>query len=126
MIIRQRVFKTLIFLGTAAGVSAIVYGPDPTRLADIPNRIPEAAPYITAEAAAYPPPFEEHWQNQANPGQCQTCHKKIFDEWNGSMMSNAWRDPVWRAAFLLLARETSAHGECDAPDPPDGTPKASR
>ena len=40
------------------------------------------------------------------------------------MMSNAWRDPVWRAAFLALARATSANGECDTPAPPDGTAKA--
>src|SRR5258708_15190643 len=58
-------------------------------------------------------------------GQCQTCHQKIFDEWNGSMMSNSWRDPVWRSAFLLLARATPANGECDKPQPPHGTPKAS-
>src|SRR5205823_8005074 len=59
-----------------------------------------------------------------SPGQCQTCHQKIFDEWNGSMMSNSWRDPAWRAAFLLLSRATSANGECDTPEPPDGTLKA--
>lgn len=40
------------------------------------------------------------------------------------MMSNSWRDPAWRAAFLLLSRATSAYGECDTPQPPDGTPKA--
>ena len=40
------------------------------------------------------------------------------------MMSNAWRDPVWRAAFLALARGTSLNGECDTPEPPDGTHKA--
>src|SRR3954451_18116795 len=40
------------------------------------------------------------------------------------MMSNSWRDPVWRAAFLLLARAVSTNGECDTPTPPDGTPKA--
>jgi hypothetical protein len=42
------------------------------------------------------------------------------------MMSNSWRDPVWRAAFLLLARESSANGECDAQNPPDGTAKVNR
>jgi hypothetical protein len=41
------------------------------------------------------------------------------------MMANSWRDPIWRAAFLLLARATSANGECDTPEPPDGTPRAS-
>jgi hypothetical protein len=121
-----RIIKAVVFAGTALGVSALVYQPDRSQLADLPNRIPEAAPYITAEAAAFPPPYENQWQGDDNPGQCRNCHQKIFDEWNGSMMSNSWRDPVWRAAFLLLARETSANGECDAPNPPDGTPKADR
>ena len=91
---------------------------------DIPNRIPEAAPYLTSEAQVFPPPYEEYWATQNHPGQCANCHRKIFDEWNGSMMSNSWRDPVWRAAFLLLARAVSTNGECDTPSPPDGTPRA--
>jgi len=40
------------------------------------------------------------------------------------MMSNSWRDPVWRGAFLLLARTVSTNGECDTPSPPDGTEKS--
>ena len=95
-----------------------------TPATDLPNRIPEAAPYLTGEAQVFPPPYEEYWATQNHPGQCQNCHRKIFDEWNGSMMSNSWRDPVWRAAFLLLARAVSTNGECDTPAPPDGTPKA--
>jgi hypothetical protein len=110
---------------TALGVCGLVYAyypkADPD---DLPNRIPEAAPYVTAEARAFPPPYEERWTTDLNPGQCQNCHQKIFDQWNGSMMSNSWRDPVWRAAFLLLARATSTNGECDAPAPPDGTARA--
>jgi Big-like domain-containing protein len=123
--INLKILKGATFASTALGVGLIVYQPERSALADLPNRIPEAAPYVIAEAAAFPPPYEEHWQTQVNPGQCQNCHPKIFDEWNGSMMANAWRDPVWRAAFLLLARATSANGECDTPEPPDGTPKAS-
>src|SRR5579872_7062324 len=119
----MKALKLIVFLGTTLGVSAVVYPPD-TNLNDLPNRLPEAAPYVVSEAQAFPPPFEEHWEQQDNPGQCQNCHSKIFDEWNGSMMSNSWRDPVWRGAFLLSARETSAHGECDTPEPPDNTPKA--
>ena len=42
------------------------------------------------------------------------------------MMSNSWRDPVWRAAFLLLARAVSTNGECDTPAPPDGTRQGRR
>ena len=117
--------KVAIFVGTTLAVSAFVYEPGSGADCDLPNRIPEAAPYVTAEATVFPPPYEEKWQGQDSPGQCQTCHQRIFDEWNGSMMSNSWRDPVWRGAFLLLARATSAYGECDTPEPPDGTARAS-
>jgi hypothetical protein len=120
-----RLIKLAVMAATAAGSGALVYRqPSQSALNDIPNRIPEAAPYIVAEAKAFPPPYHEHWEREDSPGQCQTCHQKIFEEWNGSMMSNAWRDPVWRAAFLLLSRATSANGECDTPAPPDGTEKA--
>jgi hypothetical protein len=115
----------LVLLATAGAVCAAVYVPSRKKeRGELPNRIPEAAPYVTAEARVFPPPYEESWATENNPGQCRSCHQKIFDQWNGSMMSNSWRDPVWRAAFLLLARATSAHGECDTPAPPDGTPKA--
>src|SRR5213594_1306872 len=120
----MKVYKTLVFAVSVAGISAMVHQPDQDRN-DIPNRMPEAAPYNRVEAQAYPPPYEEHWAAEDNPGQCRTCHEHIFDEWNGSMMSNAWRDPAWRAAFLLLSRAVSANGECDTPQPPDGTKKAS-
>src|SRR6476469_8979232 len=117
--------KLAVLLGTLLATSALVYyQPDQSKLNDIPNRLPEAAPYVLAEAQAFPPPSHDHWEQEDSPGQCQTCHQKIFDEWNGSMMSNSWRDPVWRAAFLALARATSANGECDTPEPPDGTPRA--
>jgi len=119
-----RLIKLAIFVGTGVAAGAIVHRPDADR-ADLPNRIPEAAPYVTSEAKVFPPPYEEFWQTQNHPGQCQSCHQKIFDQWNGSMMSNAWRDPVWRAAFLLLARSVSTDGECATPTPPDGTAKAS-
>jgi hypothetical protein len=39
-------------------------------------------------------------------------------------MSNAWRDPGWRAAFLLVARQTSTAGDCESPSPPDGTARS--
>jgi hypothetical protein len=117
--------KLAALLATTLATSALVYiQPDQRKLNDIPNRLPEAAPYVLAEAQAFPPPYHDHWEQEDSPGQCQTCHQKIFDEWNGSMMSNSWRDPVWRAAFLALSRSTSAHGECDTPEPPDGTAKA--
>jgi len=113
----------VVAVSTTLGVVTLVY-PRPAANAELPNRIPEAAPYVVAEAEFFPPPFEEWWQTANHSGLCQSCHKRIFDEWNGSMMANAWRDPAWRAAFLLSARQTSTRGDCDAPAPPDGTAKA--
>src|SRR5947209_9797674 len=112
----MKAVKLVTLLITALAVSAFVYQKADTPQ-DIPNRIPEGAPYIVAEAKAFPPPYEELWQTQNHPGQCQSCHQKIFDEWNGSMMSNSWRDPVWRAAFLLLSRAVSTNGDCGTPEP---------
>ena len=117
------VIKTATIVVTAVGAIAFV-SRQKQAATDLPNRIPEAAPYLTSEAQVFPPPYEEYWATQNHPGQCANCHRKIFDEWNGSMMSNSWRDPVWRAAFLLLSRAASTNGECDTPAPPDGTPRA--
>ena len=119
----MKMLRIAVLLMTAAGLSAAVYQAKvPAR--DLPNRIPEAAPYVTEEASIVPPPYEEYWQTHNHPGQCQSCHQKIFDEWNGSMMSNSWRDPIWRAAFLLLSRAVSTNGDCGTPAPPDGSEKA--
>jgi Big-like domain-containing protein len=110
-------------LGATAGLIVLAFQPFADH-DDLPNRIPQAAPYVAAEARVFPPPFEEAWEEVHNPGRCATCHGQIFAEWNGSMMSNAWRDPGWRAAFLLAARQTSTAGDCGVPAPPDGTPRS--
>lgn len=108
---------------TAALVGGVIYQvhADHGRL---PNRIPEAAPYHTGEAQFHPPPYQGDWTGVDAPGSCSGCHVTIFDQWNGSMMSNSWRDPGWRGAFLLIARLTATDGNCDTPNPPDGTAKA--
>jgi hypothetical protein len=110
----------LLAAGSTAGLVALAFQPAASR-DELPNRIPQAAPYVVAEARRFPPPFAEAWEGPHNPGRCATCHAKIFAEWNGSMMSSSWRDPGWRAAFLLAARQTSTAGDCEAPSPPDGT-----
>ena len=114
----------VLWLVLTAGLAVLVYRA-PAADTELPNRMPEAPPYVTAEAHSFSPPFEDYWETIDHPGQCQTCHARIFAEWNGSMMSNAWRDPVWRSAFLLSARQTSTDGDCDLPSPPDRTAKAS-
>src|SRR6266704_241913 len=103
--------RLLLLIATTVGVCAVVY-PRAEYAVELESRIPEAAPYVTSEAEFFPPPYEEFWKGHAHPGQCQSCHKRIFDEWTGSMMANAWRDPTWRGAFLLSARQTSTKGDC--------------
>jgi len=91
------------------------------RYTELPSHIPEPAPYVVSEATAFPQPWDGHFSGTDNPGSCG-CHSAyIFDQWNGSMMSNSWRDVAWRGAFLLVARLTATDGDCDIPVPPDGT-----
>ncbi len=117
-----RSLKFLLLAGTAVGVlllATTVFA----RHGELPNRIPEPAPYDVSEAQFFPPPWESEWTGVDAPSGCG-CHDRIFSEWNGSMMSNSWRDPAWRGAFLLVARLTATDGNCDIPNPPDGTAKA--
>lgn len=119
----MRVFQGLVVasLGVVAFLTAVGILVGQTTL---PNRIPQAAPYNTQETQFYPHPFEADWEGVNNPGTCSNCHSRIFDEWNGSMMSNSWRDPGWRGAFLLIARLTATDGNCDIPNPPDATARS--
>ena len=94
------------------------------RHGELPNRIPEPAPYVLSEATAFPPPWENKWITNNDVGACASCHPRVFGEWNGSMKANAWRDPGWRGAFLLVARATATDGNCDIPNPPDGTARS--
>jgi len=112
-----------VALAIAAGMIALALQSS-RRPTELSSRVPQPAPYEVAEARSAPPPFEAQWEGTHNPGKCQTCHARIFEQWNGSMMSNAWRDPGWRGAFLLVARQTSTAGDCDTPAPPDGTERA--
>jgi hypothetical protein len=123
MRLASRWSSILVVLVPTVGLVALAYQSSPPA-DDLPNRIPRPAPYDVREAQASPPPFEEKWETVHNPGRCSACHGQIFAEWNGSMMGNAWRDPGWRAAFLLAARQTSTTGDCGAPDPPDGTERS--
>lgn len=119
----RRAVRILAAVGVGAAALMLVYQAY-AHHGELPNRIPEAAPYHVGEAQFYPPPFHDEWTGVNDPGSCSGCHITIFDQWNGSMMSNAWRDPGWRGAFLLVARLTATDGNCGAPDPPDGTARA--
>jgi hypothetical protein len=40
------------------------------------------------------------------PETCGGCHGEIYRQWNGSMHSNSWTDPVYRAVLKLASRGT--------------------
>ncbi len=41
-----------------------------------------------------------------SPQRCKGCHAEIYDQWKGSMHSNAFHDPVFRALWRLGSDET--------------------
>src|SRR5262245_45113690 len=45
------------------------------------------------------------------PEVCGGCHGEIYTQWKGSMHSNAWTDPVYRAALNLVS--ASSGGKVD-------------
>jgi Cytochrome c554 and c-prime len=40
------------------------------------------------------------------PETCGGCHSEIYQQWNGSMHSNSWKDPVYRAVLKLASSGT--------------------
>lgn len=115
MDIKRYVLRALVATSASIGLIGLV-SQAYARHGELPNRIAEPAPYNLEEAGyfggftGHAPPFESDWNNVNNPGQCSGCHDRIFSEWNGSMMANAWRDPAWQAVFLLTARATATDG----------------
>ena len=47
-----------------------------------------------------------HSDEFQDPGMCRICHKDIYNQWQGSMHSNAFVDPVFQAMWKLGEIET--------------------
>ena len=45
------------------------------------------------------------------PEVCEGCHSEIFKQWNGSMHSKAFVDPIWRSATKLFFKDAKTTGE---------------
>lgn len=41
-----------------------------------------------------------------DPAVCGGCHNEIYEQWNGSMHSNAWKDPVFLKLYAMASEET--------------------
>lgn len=46
-----------------------------------------------------------HSSNFESPSVCMGCHPDIYNQWKGSMHSNAFRDPVFQALWNLAEKE---------------------
>lgn len=53
-------------------------------------------------------PVEIKASDYTDPEFCADCHAEIFAQWNGSMHSNAHRDPVYQKLFLMASREANS------------------
>ena len=42
---------------------------------------------------------------------CGTCHTKIYDQWKGSMMANAWNDPIFQAVYRNFLERSKTKDE---------------
>ncbi|GBE06321.1 MAG TPA: cytochrome c554 family protein [Nitrospirae bacterium] len=46
-----------------------------------------------------------------DPEICASCHPEKFEQWNGSMHSKAFTDPLWRSATKLFFKDAKKPGE---------------
>lgn len=85
---------------------------DPFQVIDIPSNIdhldlgvaPPDAPFFPSRASSAgrkvtPSMFD-------SPEICAGCHAEIYQQWNGSMHSNSWTDPIYRAALDHASKAT--------------------
>ncbi len=41
-----------------------------------------------------------------DPSVCKGCHNEIYEQWNGSMHSNSYKDPVFQKLYAMASQET--------------------
>jgi hypothetical protein len=106
---------TLVFTGSRAGLCeeppfGIVPHPDNTTHVDLGIAIAgPTSPFFPSRASTdghtvKPGDFEL-------PEICGGCHADIYNQWKGSMHSNSWTDPVYRAALNLMS--SASKGKTD-------------
>ncbi len=47
------------------------------------------------------------WRDFTFPNTCSGCHADIYEQWNGSMHSNAYDDKFFRALYLEASKDTN-------------------
>ena len=96
----RAILKVATILGVAAGVLALASLPAFGRHGELPNRIPEPAPYNVDEAQFYPPPYEGEWENLDNPGKCSGCHTLYAPATGGPGYWSRWMEEMAEPARL--------------------------
>lgn len=117
---KYMIFRAIASVGVAMCAIAFVPGVQQTAVADsspfqiieLPSNIdhldsgiaPKGAPHFPSRASSAdrkvtPSMFEA-------PEVCGGCHVEIYKQWNGSMHSNAWTDPIYRAALNHASKAT--------------------
>jgi hypothetical protein len=81
---------------------------------------PKAVPiWVLPKATA---PFNMEWTVPDMPGShraeqfyspeiCAGCHAEIYTQWKGSMMANAWTDPLFRAVYFDYVKSAKSDHE---------------
>ena len=67
-------------------------------------KYPEEAPFYPSRASSNGKKLTDEMFDQ--PEVCGGCHSEIYQQWNGSMHSNAWKDPIYRAALNIASKNT--------------------
>ena len=84
----RRVFSRIaVWLSCTIGLVGAV-APAWARHGELPNRIPEPAPYNTQEADAHPPPYGRHFTGTGGPQSLTYAH-------NGSTPAGGGSDTIW-------------------------------
>lgn len=86
-----------------AGFGPIPY-PDNTANFDKGLAVEGQSPFYPSRASTggHPVTAQSFDSNQV----CSGCHMELYTQWKGSMHSNAWNDPVYRAALSLMSKST--------------------
>ena len=101
----------LVFAGNAAGLAeerpfGVVPYPDNTTHIDPGIAVPGAgSPFFPSRASADGRSLTAAYFEL--PEICSGCHADTYNQWKGSMHSNSWGDPVYRAALNLMSQASS-------------------
>lgn len=62
------------------------------------------SPFYPSRASSNGKPVHKDLFDQ--PEVCAGCHSQIYAQWNGSMHSQSWKDPIYRAALRNASKNT--------------------